>query len=79
MRLQVGEGLRAPTRAVAQDPRHRQGRVVMEDRAWHPAEKGEGADMAVQDGNHRAMAAIIAAQRGEWIDAVFARHTNPTP
>ena len=50
VRLQMRERLRAPTRAVAQDPRHRKRRVVIEDRARHPAEEGEGADMAVEEG-----------------------------
>ena len=50
VRLQMRERLGAPTRAVAQDPRHRKRRVVVEDRARNPAEEGEGADMAVQKG-----------------------------
>ena len=50
VRLQMRERLRAPTRAVAQDPRHRKRRVVIEDRARNPAEEGEGADMAVEEG-----------------------------
>ena len=53
VRLQMRERLRAPTRAVAQDPCHRQGRVVVEDRARNPAEEGEGADMAVEEGLRR--------------------------
>ena len=53
VRLQVGEGLRAPTRAVAQDPCHRKRRVVIEDRSRQTAEEGEGADMAVQEGLRR--------------------------
>ena len=53
VRLQVGEGLRAPTRAVAQDPCHRKRRVVIEDRSRQTAEEGEGADMAVEEGLRR--------------------------
>ena len=53
VRLQMRERLRAPTRAVAQDPRHRKRRVVIEDRSRHTAEEGEGADMAVQEGLRR--------------------------
>ena len=53
VRLQMRERLRAPTRAVAQDPCHRKRRVVVEDRARNPAEEGEGADMAVQEGLRR--------------------------
>ena len=49
VRLKMRERLGAPTGAVAQDPRHRQRRVVIEDRARNPAEEGEGADMAVQE------------------------------
>ena len=49
MRLQVGERLRAPALPVARDPRHRQGRVVIEDRSRHSAEEGEGADMLSSD------------------------------
>ena len=53
MRLQMRERLRPATRAVAQDPRHRKRRVVIEDRARNPAEEGEGADMAVEKGFRR--------------------------
>ncbi len=53
VRLQMRERPRALTRAVAQDPRHRKRRVVIEDRAGNPAEKGEGADMAVEKGFRR--------------------------
>ena len=53
MRLQMRERLRAPAGAVAQDPRHRKRRVVIEDRARNPAEEGEGADMAVEKGFRR--------------------------
>ena len=42
VRLQMRERLGAPTRAVAQDPRHRKRRVVVEDRARNPAEEGLG-------------------------------------
>ena len=50
MRLQMRERPGALTRAVAQDPRHRQRRVVVQHRAGNPAEQGEGADMAVEEG-----------------------------
>ena len=53
MRLQMRERLGAPTGAVAQDPRHRKRRVVIEERAGNPTEKGEGADMAVEKGFRR--------------------------
>ena len=43
----------ALARAIAQDPCHRQGGVVIEDRSRNPAEEGEGADMAVQEGLRR--------------------------
>ena len=49
MRLQMRERPGAPARAVAQDPRHSKRRVVVEDRARHTAEEGEGADMAVEE------------------------------
>ena len=50
VRLQMRKRLRAPTRAVAQDPRHRKGGVVVQDRSGDTAEEGEGADMAVEEG-----------------------------
>jgi len=40
---------RALTGAVAQDPRHCRGRVVVKHRKRNPAEEGKGADMAVQE------------------------------
>ena len=43
----------AATGAVAQDPRHRQRRVVVEDQPGDPAEEGEGADMPIQEGLRR--------------------------
>ena len=49
VRLKMAERLGALAFPVAQDPRHRERRVVVEDRARHPAEQGEGADMAVQE------------------------------
>ena len=48
VRLQMRERPRALAFPVAEDPRHRKSGVVIEDRARNPAEKGEGADMAVQ-------------------------------
>ena len=53
VRLQMRERLRPAARAVPQDPRHRQGRVVIQDRAGDPAEEGKGADMPVQKGLRR--------------------------
>ena len=49
VRLQMAERLGALAFPVAQDPRHCQRRVVIEDRARNPAEEGEGADMAVEE------------------------------
>ena len=53
MRLQMRKRLGAPPRAVAQDPRHRKGGVVVQDRSGDTAEEGEGADMTVQEGLRR--------------------------
>ena len=50
MRLQLGEGLRAPPLAVAQDAGNRDLGVVVEDRPRHAAEEREGLDVAVAEG-----------------------------
>ena len=48
-------GVHRRRRVVHQDPRHRKGGVVVEDRARNPAEEGEGADMAVEEGLGRVV------------------------
>ena len=50
---QLGEGARAGTLAVAEDPGHRQLGVVVQDRLRHAAEKGKGRDVPVQEGFRR--------------------------
>ena len=45
---QLGEGARAGSLAIAQDPRHRQLGVVVKDRQRYPAEKGKGRNVPVQ-------------------------------
>lgn len=50
MRLQLGEGAGALARTVAQDARHRQPGVVVEDGSRHAAEEGAGGIMAIKKG-----------------------------
>ena len=48
--LELGEGPGALSPAVPQDPGHRQPGVVVEDTPGHPAQEGEGRNVAVQEG-----------------------------
>jgi hypothetical protein len=50
VRLQLGEGAGPPPLAAAQDAGHRQPGVVVEDRARHAAEEGEGRVVPVEEG-----------------------------
>ena len=49
MRLQLRKGPGALARAIAEDLRHRDGGVVVEDRRRHAAEEPEGRDMPVAE------------------------------
>ena len=49
MRLKMRVRPGTLTGAVAQDPRHRQRRVVVQHRLRNPSEVGEGADMPVEE------------------------------
>ena len=49
MALQFGEGPRLLPGAVAQNPRHRQFRVVIQNRGGNAAEVGEGLNVAFQE------------------------------
>ena len=48
--LELAEGLGALPPAISQDPGHRQPGIVVEDALGHPAQEGEGRDVAVQEG-----------------------------
>ncbi len=48
--LQLAEDPRALARSIAQDTRHRQRGVVVEDRARHPAKEGEGRNVPLAEG-----------------------------
>ena len=48
--LEFSEGPGALPPAVPQDLRHRQPGIVVEDALGHPAQEGEGGDMAIQEG-----------------------------
>jgi hypothetical protein len=49
MALQFGERSGFHPRPIAQNPRHRQLAVVVQDRAWDSAEVGEGVVVSFQE------------------------------
>ena len=75
---QLREGARPRPLAIAKNPRHRQLRVVVEDRQRHPAKEGKGRHVAVQK-RLRRLRRICLHERGIRVRQVHAEDVHHRP